>query len=300
MALDELFDELCQSGISVQRDVPLAKYTTFQIGGNCDLLVKPTSITELDYIMELLIKEKVPHFILGNGSNLLVSDAGYRGVIVLMTGLTAIEKISENQIACSAGVSLGRLCSFAQTHSLSGLEFAWGIPGTVGGAVYMNAGAYGGEMKDVLESCTFLDESGQKQVLLSEQMELGYRSSIFSKQNALIEWAVFRLIPDDADAIKTRMQDYIGRRTSKQPLDFPSAGSVFKRPEGAFAGALIEQCGLKGYQIGGAQVSEKHAGFIINRGGATCQDVKDLVSYIQSMVEKQTGYQLECEIKQLF
>lgn len=297
MSVTAILQELKQQGIAARENAELASYTSFRIGGPCRLLVKPKSITEVGIVLQLAKDNRLPCFILGNGSNLLVPDEGYDGIVILTAGLSEIVLEGEKRIRCGAGVSLSKLCSYALAHSLSGLEFAWGIPGSVGGAVYMNAGAYGGEIKDVLSTCEFLAENGEKRCYSRDQLAFSYRSSYFTDKSCVIESAVFELRPDKHAAIKERMDDVIHRRTSKQPLEYPSAGSVFKRPEGAFAGGLIEQCGLKGYTIGGAQVSEKHAGFIINIGNATCRDVTDLITHIQQTVYAKTGYQLECEVK---
>ena len=195
-----------------------------------------------------------------------------------------------------AGVSLSKLCAFAASHALGGLEFAWGIPGSVGGAVYMNAGAYGGEIVDVIKSATFLEEDGTIRTLPVEELDLSYRHSCFTGTKRIILEAEFSLHPDEKEAISARMDDYIGRRTSKQPLDKPSAGSTFKRPKGGYASALIEQCGLKGFTIGGAQVSEKHSGFLVNCGDATAADMEALIHHVQRVVKEQTGFSLECEV----
>ena len=217
-------------------------------------------------------------------------------VIKLDGDFKEIRMIDSETVYCGAGATLAALCKFALNNSLSGLEFAWGIPGTVGGAVFMNAGAYGGEMKDVVYSVSHITNSGDIGRIEAENLEFGYRTSVYRKNGCIITGAVFKLKKDDPEEIQNRMNDYMNRRSAKQPLEYPSAGSVFKRPEGAFAGALIEQCGLKGKTVGGAQVSEKHAGFIINKSKATANDVKQLVSEIQKTVEDETGYKLECEL----
>lgn len=299
MTTEELLSEGRQRGISLQTDVPLAPLTSFKIGGPCRYLVKPKSITEVKQAVELAKTAGIDFFVMGNGSNLLIPDEGYDGMILLTSGLQELSAEGET-IRCGAGLSLSKACSFALSHGLAGLEFAWGIPGSVGGAVYMNAGAYGGEISQVLSSCTFLDENGEERTITREELSFSYRTSAFTNTGRVILGAAFTLRPEEAGQIKSRMDDYIKRRTEKQPLEYPSAGSVFKRPQGAFAGALIEQCGLKGYGIGGAQVSEKHAGFIINAGGATCRDVQELIAFIQQTVQKQTGYFLECEVKTLY
>jgi UDP-N-acetylmuramate dehydrogenase len=235
--------------------------------------------------------------IVGNGSNLLVSDEGIDGVVIRLDGeLRQIALLDETTVYCGAGISLATLCKFALKNGLSGLEFAWGIPGTVGGAVFMNAGAYGGEMKDVVHSVTHISKSGEIGRTDRDNLGFGYRTSVYRQNDCIITGVTLKLQKAQELEIQAKMDDFLLRRTTKQPLEFPSAGSVFKRPEGAFAGALIEQCGLKGRQIGGAQVSEKHAGFIINRSQATAADVKNLIKEIQTKVKADTGYDLECEL----
>ena len=234
--------------------------------------------------------------ILGNGSNLLVSDNGIEGAVITLDGDFKEITVDGDIITSGSGAKLSRLCSVALENSLTGLEFAYGIPGSVGGAMYMNAGAYGGEMKDVALSVTALTPDGEIREVPAEELALGYRTSIFKTNGDIILFAKYKLAQGDPAAIKEKMDDVMNRRKTKQPLEYPSAGSVFKRPEGAFAGTLIEQCGLKGKTVGGAQVSEKHAGFIINIGGATCDDVMGLVKLVQDTVKAETGYFLEREI----
>ena len=236
-------------------------------------------------------------FLLGKGSNLLIPDSGLDGVTICTERMQKHALLSPDEIICEAGLSLSRLCIFAQEHGLSGLEFAYGIPGSVGGAVFMNAGAYGGEMRDVLSTVTSVDMDGRLHVHTVDDLKLGYRTSVFQQNGETVLSAVIRLTPGDPDAIRAKMDEILGKRKDKQPLNFPSAGSTFKRPEGYFAGALIEQCGLKGYAIGGAQVSEKHAGFIVNRGGASASDVLRLIDYIRQTVLRETGVSLEPEIR---
>ena len=248
-------------------------------------------------------EEKIPHLMLGNGSNTLFSDEGFDGAVIDLRGIDA-PAVCETQpdgtavLTVSAGSTLGRLCAEAQSRGLTGLEFACGIPGTVGGAVYMNAGAYGGEMKDVLTEVTFLNEDGALCTLPVAELALGYRTSVFEQHPAwCIVSARVRLAAGDKDAITAQMQDFLQRRRDKQPLEWPSAGSTFKRPQGAFAGKLIEDCGLRGLQVGGAQISEKHCGFVINRGGATCADVLALTEQVKRVVREKTGFVLEREIR---
>ena len=284
-------------GCEARKDEPLSKHTTFKIGGNADTYVKVTSVSKLSAIIKECRESDIDYMIIGNGSNLLASDEGYRGVVIRLDGeFRRISLVDENTIYCGAGATLAALCKFALNCGLSGLEFAWGIPGTVGGAVFMNAGAYGGEMKDVVYSVSHLTPGGDTGRIEKDDLEFGYRTSVYRSNNAIITGAVIKLKKDNPADIRERMDDFLGRRSSKQPLDFPSAGSVFKRPEGAFAGALIEQCGLKGHSHGGAQVSEKHAGFIINKQNATAHDVKALIREVQTKVYDETGYDLECEL----
>ena len=237
---------------------------------------------------------------IGNGSNLLINDNGFYGIVFKLDGdFKQISIVDENTIKCGTGTTLAKLCKFALDHNLSGLEFAWGIPGSVGGAAFMNAGAYGGEMKDVLEASAYIAPDGTLGTFTAEEMNLSYRHSVYSENNYIITSITVKLKPDSYEAIRGRMDDFMGRRKDKQPLEYPSAGSVFKRPEGYYAGGLIEECGLKGCQIGGAQVSEKHAGFIINKGGAACEDVCGLIKHIQDTVFEKKGVLLECEIKRI-
>ena len=284
-------------GCEARKDEPLSRHTTFKIGGNADTYVKVTSASKLSTILKECKESDVDYLIIGNGSNLLASDDGYRGVIIRLGGeFRKIALVDEDTIYCGAGASLAALCKFAQSSGLSGLEFAWGIPGTVGGAVFMNAGAYGGEMKDVVYSVNHITPDGETGRTEKEDLAFGYRTSVYRSNKAIITGVTLKLKKDNPDDIRARMDDYLSRRSSKQPLEFPSAGSVFKRPEGAYAGALIEQCGLKGHSHGGAQVSEKHAGFIINRNNATAHDVKSLIREVQTKVFDETGYNLECEL----
>lgn len=286
--------QLQECGCSVALDEPMSAHTSFRIGGPADLFVSATS-EQAAAVMTLCRQASVPLMLIGNGSNLLISDEGIRGVVLQLSPEEI--QLDEEYIAASAGVSLGKLCLSAHEHGLSGLEFAYGIPGSVGGGVYMNAGAYGGELADVLVDVTALDDNGKTVVLTKDELKLGYRHSLFMEQPLTVLKATFRLKADDPGAIRARMDDYLSRRKEKQPLEYPSGGSFFKRPPGHFAGALIEQCGLKGLAVGGAQVSEKHAGFIINRGDATCADVLQLCSLVQKKVLEVYGVQLEREVQ---
>lgn len=284
-------------GCEARKYEPLNRHTTFKIGGCADTYVKVTSVSKLSAVIRECVESDVDYMIIGNGSNILVSDDGYRGVVIRLDGeFRNISLIDEDTVYCGAGATLAALCKFALSCGLSGLEFAWGIPGTVGGAVFMNAGAYGGEMKDVVYSVNHLTPSGETGRIEKENLDFGYRSSVYRRNKAIITGTTIKLKKDDPKEIRARMDDYLGRRNAKQPLDYPSAGSVFKRPDGAYAGALIEQCGLKGHSHGGAQVSEKHAGFIINKSNATANDVKSLIREVQTKVYDETGYNLECEL----
>lgn len=281
--------------VTVKTGEPMSRHTTFGIGGPADLFLEVSDKETALWTLSLLREREIPYVILGKGSNLLVSDDGIRGA-VLRYNDASIKRDGDLLIAGS-GVSLAKLATFAMQESLAGLAFAHGIPGTLGGACVMNAGAYGGEMKEVVIETAFLDADLNEKTVRGEEHEFGYRTSVFKKQPpALILGSTLKLVEGDADSIRADMADFANRRREKQPLEYPSAGSTFKRPAGHFAGALIEQCGLKGCTVGGAQVSEKHAGFVINRGGATAQDVKTLIEQIQNTVLRETGVALECEI----
>ena len=294
--IDNLTKEM---GVRCLCDEPMSRHTFFRIGGPAKRLVCPETEEQLAQLLEAAAAIGAPTFILGNGSNLLVSDEGLdRLVIDTSAAMTRLEAGEDGRITASAGVVLARLADFACKLSLTGLEFAHGIPGTVGGAVCMNAGAYDGEMKQVLESVrVWVPGEGVREFSL-EELNLSYRHSIFTDRPELVVLgATVRLDGGDPEAIRERMRELMARRKEKQPLEHPSAGSTFKRPEGHFAGKLIEDCGLKGFTVGGAQVSEKHAGFVINIGGATCADVTELIRRVQETVLEQTGVQLEPEVR---
>lgn len=295
MKFDNLTDRLSELKIEYVKDEPMSRHTTFKIGGNADVLVTVKTTDELKQVLLLANKLNVPYFVLGKGSNLLVSDNGIEGMVISLATLNNIT-ISGNKVICGAGASLRSVCIAAQKASLSGLEFAYGIPGTVGGALYMNAGAYGGEMSQVTVSATAVDSLGNEVVLSIDDMKLGYRTSAFKNSELIITDVTFELKSGKSEDIKAAMNDFFSRRQDKQPLEFPSAGSTFKRPEGYFAGALIEKNNLKGVSVGGAQVSEKHAGFVINRGGATCGDVLTLIEKIKDVVKNSDGVTLEPEV----
>lgn len=282
---------------SAEREVSMKNYTSFKVGGPAEMFLSPEDAGQTAKLVRFCEKEEIPVFVLGKGSNLLVSDRGIKGAVIYTGKQCGISLVDENTVRAQSGASLAQLCTFALENSLSGLEFAYGIPGTVGGAVFMNAGAYGGEMKDVLLNSEYVSTDGTSGELDNEAMELSYRHSAYENSNLVITAASVRLAPADRNEIKSTMNDILARRKEKQPLEYPSAGSTFKRPEGNFAGALIEQCGLKGVSVGGAQVSEKHAGFIINRGGATAADILSLIKHVQARVKAQTGVSLETEIR---
>ena len=282
---------------SAEREVSMKNYTSFKVGGPAELFLSPEDAGQTAKLVRFREKEEIPVFVLGKGSNLLVSDRGIKGAVIYTGKQCGISLTDENTVRAQSGASLAQLCTFALENSLSGLECAYGIPGTVGGAVFMNAGAYGGEKKDVLLNSEYVSTDGTSGELDNEAMELSYRHSAYENSNLVITAASVRLAPADRNEIKSTMNDILARRKEKQPLEYPSAGSTFKRPEGNFAGALIEQCGLKGVSVGGAQVSEKHAGFIINRGGATAADILSLIKHVQARVKAQTGVSLETEMR---
>ncbi|AVQ97402.1 UDP-N-acetylmuramate dehydrogenase [Ethanoligenens harbinense] len=273
----------------------MSRHTTFQIGGPARLFIRPHEEQVLGAIVGLCAKLGIPVLPLGNGSNLLIADDGFDGTVVSLERLSALQ-VDGNGIRCGAGVKLEDVCLFARDHGLAGLEFAYGIPGTAGGAVYMNAGAYGGEMRDVVDRSWYLDGAVQG-VYMRGEHAFSYRHSIYTNSRKVVTGVRFALVPGDKAQIGRKMQELMDRRVSKQPLEYPSAGSVFKRPPGHFAGTLIDQCGLKGTSVGGAAVSDKHAGFIVNMGGATCADVVALIRQIQAAVLQKTGVKLESEIR---
>lgn len=290
-------DETCRENrISCEPGKPLAPLTTMKIGGECDRLVTVTDENQLLTAVNCCRREGIPYFILGRGSNLLVSSQGYRGCVINLAPGEVPAVISGNEVTAWAGSPLQRVCVLARDNSLSGLEFAYGIPGSVGGALFMNAGAYGGEMKDVVKSCRYIGADGQLHEMQSADMQLAYRSSIFSHGEYIITSVTMELHPGDKSEITARMDELMQRRRDKQPLNYPSCGSTFKRPEGYFAAALIEECGLKGFTIGGAQVSDKHSGFVINRNNATFEDVMAVVSEVRRVVLEKKGVELECEM----
>ena len=296
--MDQLLTKLEKQKIEWETDCPLSQHSTFRIGGRARLALFPDTREKLVGVLRMLQDAGFPVLVVGRGSNVVFSDCGYDGAVVLTDKCRAVRVCGE-RIYADAGVLLSKLANEAREASLSGLEFAHGIPGTLGGAIYMNAGAYGGSMDAVCVATECYDlDSGRICTFRGAQQAFGYRTSVFARGgHYVILGAELSLKVGDPSRISAQMRDYWERRKASQPLEFPSAGSVFKRPEGHFAGKLIEDCGLKGLTVGGAQVSEKHAGFIINRGSATCEDVKRLVEQIQAVVLERTGVALECEIR---
>lgn len=298
--IDEFARLAEQLGCKVSRDEPMSRHTTFKIGGPADLFIVVYSQEAVQKLYQSAYKRDFPLLPIGKGSNMLISDSGIRGAVVSLSGHFKRIALKEPEvIECGAGASLADVCSFAREQSLTGLECAWGIPGAAGGAAFMNAGAYNWEMKSVLTACTHVTKEGEIGSFSGADLQLGYRRSAYTGNGFTILSLTLKLQKGDRELIAAKMDDLYHRRKSKQPLEFPSAGSVFKRPEGNFAGSLIEQCGLKGRTVGGAMVSPKHAGFIVNAGGATCKDVLELIDIIKNTVYQQTNITLECEIKSL-
>lgn len=287
----------CLGSDNVKLQEPMSKHTTFRIGGPADFYLCPHSTKEVQQTIQICKEENLPYFILGNGSNLLVSDKGYRGVIIQLWKNFSDISVKDCCITAKAGALLSKVAAEALEEGLTGMEFASGIPGTIGGAVFMNAGAYGGEMKDIIKEVKVLDDQGEVRVLSNEEMKLGYRTSIVKEKGYTVLSAVLQLKKGDVSVIRETMEDLKNRRTSKQPLDMPSAGSTFKRPEGYFAGKLIMDSGLRGFSVGGAQVSEKHCGFVVNKGGATAEDVTALIREVQRRVKEKFGVELETEVR---
>ena len=287
-------------GLELRDNEPMYRHTTFRVGGPVTLMALPRSVEELSTAVSLAKEAGIEPFFLGRGSNLLVADRGAEAFLVkLAGGLDRLELLGENSLYVGAGVTLAQAAVFALEHALTGLEFAHGIPGTLGGGVFMNAGAYDGELSQVISWADCLDESGRRFRLEGPDLELGYRTSVFSRKPWVVTGARLDLTPGDPAAIRARMNDLAQRRRGKQPLDLPSAGSTFKRPAGHFAGALIQEAGLKGVRIGGAQVSEKHAGFVVNTGGATSDDILSLIRLVRDTVLEKTGVLLEPEVRML-
>lgn len=299
--MQNIIAQLCDNKIKYRLNEPMKLHTTFKTGGNAKLFVLPENESEIQKIIEICNSNKTEVFVIGNGSNLIVSDDGIKDKVVIHLGdnYSFIRRVDENLIEVAAGTKLIKVCKYALENSLSGLEFAYGIPGSAGGAAFMNAGAYGGEMKDVLVKCNHISMSGIIGSLENDELELSYRHSAYTERNDVITSIFLKLEKGKKEEISAKMKDFMSRRKEKQPLEYPSAGSVFKRPEGYFAGALVEQSGLKGKRIGGAMVSEKHAGFIINFDNATSTDIINLIEYCQKTVFDKFGIMLESEIKRV-
>ena len=294
--LTELQNVMGGSGIFMEE--PMKKHTTFRVGGPADVLVQPDE-TALAAILALCRQYHVPYSFIGNGSNLLVGDKGIRGVVIEMTDPMGNIEVDGTKITAQAGAMLSKIANTAASNGLGGMEFAAGIPGSVGGAVVMNAGAYGGEMKDIIEKVYVLDENGAQLELDRDALDLGYRHSCIPEKKYIVTKVVLELVPRDEAEIRSEMKELNEKRAEKQPLQYPSAGSTFKRPEGYFAGKLIMDAGLRGYQVGGAQVSEKHCGFVINKGGATAADICQLMQDVSDKVQAQFGVVLEPEVKMI-
>ncbi|MEQ8236307.1 MAG: UDP-N-acetylmuramate dehydrogenase [Syntrophomonadaceae bacterium] len=281
----------------VSRDEPMQSHTTFRIGGPADVLVTPSNIQELKTALKFCRDHDLPVFVFGAGSNLLVGDRGIRGVTIKIGTFLNQVRVENNRIYAQAGVGLGNLARQAALLSLSGLEFAEGIPGSLGGAVVMNAGAYGGEMSQIVTAVEAVSPTGEERTFQAAEIGFGYRESIFQHNGYLVTAAYLELHPGERSTINQTMLEYAKNRRAKQPLEFPSAGSVFRRPPGYFVGPMLEQLGLKGYRIGGAEVSQKHAGFIINTGSATARDVLDLIAHVKRVAKENLGVELETEIR---
>lgn len=296
--MTQLIEKLKKSlpELEIREREPMRVHTTFRIGGEADVFISPKA-EELEAVLAIAKEEQVPVTVIGNGSNLLVGDGGIRGLVVeIGAGMSAISLVG-SLLTAEAGALLSKVAGVAASAGLGGMEFAAGIPGSVGGAVTMNAGAYGGEMKDILKSVKVLTRDGQRKTLSVEELELGYRHSCIPEKDYIVVEAQFSLSEKPEEEIRSLMAELSGRRREKQPLEYPSAGSTFKRPEGYFAGKLIMDAGLRGYTVGGAQVSEKHCGFVINWGNATAADVKKLMEDVQKKVYEKFGVTLEPEVK---
>ncbi len=294
--MKEQLQQLCeQYGCPMQTNVPLSQHTTFRIGGAADFWVDITNAKGLQALLKFCKAQNIPCFVLGKGSNILASDEGYRGVILHLGSAFSDITVDGTVMTCQAGAALGAAARIAAEHSLSGMECLSGIPGTIGGALYMNAGAYGSEMKDIVVSCEYISADGELCTMQLSEMDLSYRHSAFAENGGIVVSVTMQLTQGDPEEIKTKMDDLLVQRKTKQPLEFPSAGSTFKRPEGSYASLLIDQCGLKGMSVGDAQVSEKHCGFVVNKGSASCADVLKLCAEVKEIVQKEKGFVLELE-----
>ena len=287
-----------EAKIEYKLNESMKNHTSFKIGGNAKIFLTPDSPEKCAHAIKLCNEYDIDYIVIGKGSNILVKDEGIdKAVICISNAMSNIKLIDNKTIYCQAGASLASICNFALDASLTGIEFAYGIPGNLGGAISMNAGAYGGEMKDIVVSCDYIDADGVLKTVLNEELDFSYRHSFFSDKKFCIVGATLNLNIGKKEEIRNVMTDLLGRRKEKQPLEFPSAGSTFKRPEGSYASLLIDQCNLKGFTVGDAQISEKHAGFVINHGNATCKDVLNLVDSVKNIVFEKTGYTLEPEVK---
>ncbi len=299
--MQEIYLKLCEllGSDNVLRNESMKAHTTFKVGGEAELFLIPKSTEELQEVIKYLNTVNYPYYVMGNGSNVLVKDSGYKGAIIkLKENFSSIETDADNcQVKAEAGATLARIAKAVYEEGMAGFEFAAGIPGTLGGAVTMNAGAYGGEMCDIILEVTVMDKEGNIDVKTKDEMEFGYRHSIVASHELIVLSAIMELKPGQKDEIKEMMDDLAGRRRDKQPLEYPSAGSTFKRPEGYFAGKLIMDAGLRGYRVGGAMVSDKHCGFVVNAGNATATDVLQVISDVKAKVQEQFGVMLEEEVK---
>lgn len=298
MNIGELCRLAASLGCGVKQNEPLSAHTTFKVGGSCMAFIDISGKEVLSELIRAAHSGGIRTFVLGNGSNVIFDDRGYNGVVLHIGQLMSeISLTGEDTVFSEAGAGLNRLCTFAYENSLSGLEFAYGIPGYVGGAVFMNAGAYGGEIKDVVGKVEAVSSDGVFVTVAPGELDMSYRHSVFMDKELIVTGAEFRLTKGDKDEIRAKMDDLMSRRREKQPLEYPSAGSTFKRPEGKYAGKLIQDSGLRGFSIGGAQVSEKHCGFVINKGGASSENILKLIKHIQDTVLEKTGSFLECEVR---
>ena len=293
--IKELSEKCTGLGCKIIPECQLSNHVTFRTGGKCRGLIGINSTESAIEILKYIRSRDIKYFVLGNGSNVIPVDEGFDGIVLLIRNEFSGIKVKGNVIESQSGALLSTVCTYAQKAGLSGMENLYGIPGTVGGALYMNAGAYGTEIADIIVSAEYIDDNGILRKISRQDMELSYRHSIFSGKNLLITSVTVELTEGKAEEIRRKMTECLNKRQSKQPLEFPSAGSTFKRPQGSYASLLIEQCGLKGMTCGGAQVSEKHSGFVINKGGATCSDVLELCGKVQEIVKEKTGYILELE-----
>jgi len=282
---------------NIKTDEPMKNHTSFKVGGNADIMVLPENDIQIAKIVEVCEREGIPFFIMGNGTNIIVRDKGIRGVVIKTCGRLERYVVNDCVIEAESGILLSKLAEIALEHGLTGLEFASGIPGSLGGAVVMNAGAYDGAMKDVVIRTEYISRDGLTRILKGDEHRFGYRTSFIQEEGGIVLRSWIKLQKGNKEDIKALMDDLNERRKSKQPLEMPSAGSVFKRPPGCFTGRLIENCGLKGYRIGGAEVSTKHCGFIVNAGGATANDVISLIRYIQDRIKSEYGIELQTEVK---